>query len=75
VCTVASECPPADACVTPTCTSGCCGTTDAASGTACTATGDGGGKVCDGNGNCVGCLAPTDCPATGTVTSDNVTEL
>ncbi len=61
----AKDCPAsASACAPAACGSdGKCTTTTAAKGAACT---DSGGKVCDGSGKCVGCLAPTDCPATGT---------
>ncbi len=51
---------PATACITNTCVSSACGTTNAASGTACS---DNVGKVCDGSGKCAACLAATDCPA------------
>jgi hypothetical protein len=68
-CTDPSQCAAsASACVVDTCTAGCCGTTDATKGTACT---DDGGKVCDGAGKCVGCLAATDCPAQTTVCKVN----
>jgi hypothetical protein len=60
-CHVASDCPAsATACVTDTCTSGCCGTVNATAGAACS---DNGGKLCDGAGTCVACLEATDCPA------------
>jgi hypothetical protein len=59
------DCPaPTTACAPSVCTeSATCGTTKAAAGTACT---DSAGKVCDGNGSCVACLAATDCPASTT---------
>ena len=60
-CAQVAECPaPATACVLATCQGGCCGTISAAKATGCKE--DGGGKLCDGNGACVACLAPTDCP-------------
>jgi hypothetical protein len=52
-------------CVVNACNSGCCGTTDAPTGTACT---DNGGALCDGSGHCVKkgddgatCSAGTQC--------------
>jgi hypothetical protein len=50
-------------CVSGTCNSGVPATTPIASGTQC-ATGP--TKICDGNGNCVGCLSASDCPASTT---------
>ena len=62
-CTSPTDCPATTSdCVTATCGNGCCGTANVAVGTSCTS---GGGKVCDGNGNCVACNSPSDCPATG----------
>jgi hypothetical protein len=67
-CTVATDCPGHGACVADTCNAGCCGSTNVASGTACTSPG---GTVCDGAGNCVACVTGTDCaaPATACLTS------
>jgi hypothetical protein len=56
------------ACITNTCAASCCGTSNAASGTACT---DTGGKLCDGAGNCAACLQPTDCPTQTTACKAN----
>jgi hypothetical protein len=63
-CVQASDCPkPSTACVTATCAGGACGTTNTPEGTACD---DSAGKVCDGNGKCVECLANADCTAGAT---------
>jgi hypothetical protein len=63
-CTAASTCTAQSTlCVTNTCTAGCCGTVNAASGGTCT---DNGGVVCDGNGTCVECNVDGDCPTGGT---------
>src|SRR5262249_31074685 len=60
-CLVPSDCPnPAGfPCVVATCTAQhTCGTANAPATTTCSF---GGGKLCDGAGACVECLAPTDC--------------
>jgi hypothetical protein len=63
-CVQTADCPtPTTACVTATCTTNVCGTTNTQQGTACT---DSDGKVCDGNGKCVQCLADADCTAPAT---------
>src|SRR6185437_5895517 len=47
-------------CKTNTCTGNKCGTSNAGQGIGCS---DGhGDTVCDGNGACVACNAPSDCP-------------
>jgi hypothetical protein len=54
-----TDCPATGtACATPVCDQGVCSTTKAQSGAACT---DNNGKVCDGNGACVECVADGDC--------------
>ncbi len=59
-CMAATDCPASTTtCVTNTCVGGCCGTTNAASTTACTDN----GSVCDGSGKCVACLMASDCTA------------
>jgi hypothetical protein len=64
-CTGPSSCPtPGNDCKTATCTGGACGTANKASEATCASNG---GKVCDGNGACVKCVAAGDCAATGTV--------
>jgi hypothetical protein len=63
-CNAGADCPmPATACVTPTCSMGACGTSNAAAETTCT---DNAGTVCDGSGHCVACVAAADCPAQST---------
>jgi hypothetical protein len=65
MCTDAADCTPsATKCVTVSCMDKKCASADAPQGSACT---DMGGAVCDGNGNCVACEAPTDCPAQATL--------
>jgi hypothetical protein len=59
-CNSPADCPAANACTVATCIQHVCGTTGAARGTACQSNG---GKLCDGAGACVACLAPSDCPA------------
>src|SRR5580704_3824258 len=63
-----SDCTTASDCVAGACIAGCCLTGDVTAGTACTSNG---GRVCNGNGNCVACLGPLDCtaPATNCVTN------
>jgi hypothetical protein len=59
------DCPNApNACEDVTCNSGCCGTEDKASGTMCGNSPT--GRVCDGQGDCVGCIANGNCPGSGT---------
>jgi hypothetical protein len=68
-CSVPTDCATPDTlCVAQTCTAGCCGTSNASAGTTCT---DNNGKLCDGNGNCVACLMPTDCAAQATACVTN----
>jgi hypothetical protein len=55
-------------CVTESCSNGTPGKTNKAASTTCT---DNGGKVCDGNGSCVACVAPSDCPASTTTCLTN----
>jgi hypothetical protein len=56
-----TDCPaPSSDCVSRTCNAGVCGTANVAADTACTSSS---GKFCDGNGNCVACNAPAQCPA------------
>lgn len=63
-----ADCPkPSSECVSATCTSGVCGTSNAVSGFACTT----GGTVCDGAGHCVGCALATDCASQPTVCKVN----
>jgi subtilisin-like proprotein convertase family protein len=60
-----ASCPSIDdgkECTQDTCVDGVPHHTPLASGMACTQ----GGSVCDGNGNCVACVMPTDCPGTDT---------
>ncbi|MEZ4439589.1 MAG: lamin tail domain-containing protein [Polyangiaceae bacterium] len=58
-CTAPGDCPGDDTtCATRACTMGACGFDFAVSGAACT---EGGGKLCDGFGNCVECLTESDC--------------
>jgi hypothetical protein len=59
-CNVPGDCPGVDtACSHRTCDSGTCGIDYAALGMACNFDG---GKLCDGQGNCVQCVAVADCP-------------
>ena len=68
-CVGADDCPRfVSACTVSTCTSSMCGSASAPKGTVCT---DNGGRLCDGTGTCVGCVAPTDCPAQTTVCKVN----
>ena len=60
---------PATTCVTATCTTSVCGTTNTQEGAACT---DSGGTVCDGNGKCVQCLTDANC--TGGATCDTTND-
>jgi hypothetical protein len=61
-CSSADECPGADTtCHYRTCKAGVCGTADAPAKTPCS---ENKGKLCDGEGSCVGCLGPADCAAT-----------
>jgi hypothetical protein len=63
-CLTVHDCPPLDTlCQVTTCNGGVCGTSDVSAATACS---DNGGKQCDGNGKCVVCLSPSDCPASTT---------
>ena len=55
-CNAATDCPP-QTCRVNSCVANVCGSDAAQAGAACTD----GGKVCDGNGNCIGCLLNTDC--------------
>jgi hypothetical protein len=58
-CLGATDCPATNTtCKTNTCIGGVCGTTSAARTSTCS---DHGGAVCDGNGDCVQCLAAGDC--------------
>jgi subtilisin-like proprotein convertase family protein len=58
-CHAPTDCPGTDTtCAFRSCTASACGTTFAASGTACT---EKGGKLCDGKGACLACLADADC--------------
>ena len=68
-CVVVDDCPRfVSACTVSTCTSSMCGSASAPKGTVCT---DNGGRLCDGTGTCVECVAPTDCPAQTTVCKIN----
>lgn len=59
------DCPePSSDCDVATCVAGACGVDHAMAKTPCT---NDGGKVCDGAGNCVTCLAHDDCPASTTL--------
>jgi hypothetical protein len=58
-CTDAEQCPiPEHTCLLPKCTEGDCGVTPAPAGGACS---ENEGRVCDGDGHCVGCLVAADC--------------
>ncbi len=60
-CLTPSDCPmQATACIVDTCNNNACGTANEGAGTTCT---DMNGKVCDGNGHCVGCNGDGDCQA------------
>jgi hypothetical protein len=66
-CTLASDCPTlTTACLTNSCTAGCCVVGKAAPSVPCT---DNGGHVCDGAGKCVACLTDSQCPASKTACS------
>jgi hypothetical protein len=68
-CVVADDCARwLTACKLNTCTSSTCGAANAPARAVCT---DNGGRVCDGSGTCVECVAPTDCPAQTTVCKTN----
>jgi hypothetical protein len=55
----ADDCPVVSTtCLTPVCSSGKCDVIPAPQKTLCV---DSGGKLCDGSGQCVGCLTPDDC--------------
>jgi hypothetical protein len=60
-CATAADCPAPPACLMATCALGVCHTGPAPAETACAS------GVCDGNGACVACVAPSDCAPTGTV--------
>ncbi len=61
-CLTQATCSVTNACYTAQCSAmGACGETPAGSGTSCDFAG---GRVCDGDGNCVECNGPTDCTAT-----------
>lgn len=63
-CVDPDDCPePATVCITRTCSSGVCGTSFAAARSACD---DHDGALCDGQGLCVQCLTPLDCPGDDT---------
>jgi hypothetical protein len=67
-CTAPTDCAAqASLCLVNTCTATTCGTTNAATGTACT---DNGGTVCSASGTCVACNVDADC-AGGGVCSNN----
>ncbi len=64
-CNDSSDCPtPKTVCQVANCAAHACSVTNAPAETTCD---DDGGKVCDGDGVCVACVAPTDCPASTTV--------
>jgi hypothetical protein len=68
-CTSPSACPASSTlCVVDTCSSGCCGTSNASSDTTCS---DNGGTVCDGAGHCVACLTAANCAAQSTLCKIN----
>ena len=68
-CVVADDCARwLSACTQNTCVSSACGAVSAPAGSTCT---DNGGRLCDGSGTCVECVAPTDCPAQTTVCKTN----
>lgn len=61
-CTSPQQCPGTDTtCQFRTCEDGSCGMANAAIDTPCS---EQGGKLCDGNGSCVGCIDNNDCAAT-----------
>lgn len=58
-CTTPAECPaPKGDCSAPTCDGTTCGFAPVMANTPCT---DGGGKLCDGAGNCVACITAAQC--------------
>lgn len=58
-CAAPEECPGEDTtCQTRTCTDGQCGVNNASAGVPCQ---EAGGLVCNGSGDCVGCVASADC--------------
>jgi hypothetical protein len=63
-CTIDADCDDGDACTDNTCntTTHTCASTNLPGGTQCT---QNGGRVCDGQGHCVECTQPSDCPDTG----------
>src|SRR5476649_2460474 len=67
----ATDCPATGTtCISAICSpAGECATVNATSGNACSTSG---GHVCNGTGSCVACVAPTDCPATGTACASAV---
>ena len=63
-CSMDADCPSLPGgCVSAKCVGSCCAIQNAPSGTSCDSSG---GKVCDGNGSCIGCLVAADCPDPGT---------
>jgi hypothetical protein len=69
----ATDCPsPGTTCSEAICENGACALANTGQGTPCA---DSGGTVCDGNGNCVGCNGPQDCPATGTLCLTSACEM
>jgi hypothetical protein len=63
-CSGPEQCPGLDGqCQQRTCTQGTCGTELSPASTPCT---EGGGSVCDGQGQCVECLGSDDCTTAGT---------
>ena len=68
-CAVPDDCPRwLTACTQNACTANACGAVSAPASTGCT---DNGGRLCDGAGTCVACVAPADCPAQTTVCKTN----
>ncbi len=58
-CETPADCPlPASSCIEATCALGACGEVARAAKSGCS---DSGGKLCDGEGRCVGCLDAMDC--------------
>lgn len=58
LCVSASDCPSGNECQNPVCQAGVCNLAPASQGTTCN---EDGGKLCDGDGNCVECNVHFDC--------------